>query len=403
MNMEIGWVDFLKEDQNRVQDLIRSLDEGAVDELGLGRIRDAFADYFFPGTSTVQTRAKYFLLVPKMLYEIARKCKTTNEIEELMNKKEKEYRNSLCKQLMNDKKDKRDTDWDGIIGGSLFEEKGWVIRPPRDIYWNGIKTYGICQMPPQEKNLSVNGFVKRLIDSKKKDYDAKKKDYDDDEKWSYKINSDFLNICEIVNEKNIELNDKEADFLKKRICNSKKDSLLAIILNDKNLYELIKEDEVKSFKDCYKKIKKKITDNELLENLILANKFNNLAIILFREYNKILGTIKEEDLNDKDDNIADDIINEDELKKIKEIAKISDNSELYKFLLAVIENIRNNEDNKGIITEREKRIKKDKSKIYKKEEGKDSFKEGEWVGMIELDYRYKNAKKLITDIYNAKK
>ena len=39
-------------------------EQGAVDELGTGIVRDAFANYFFPGTSTIQTRAKYFLIVP---------------------------------------------------------------------------------------------------------------------------------------------------------------------------------------------------------------------------------------------------------------------------------------------------------------------------------------------------
>ena len=68
--MQIGWIDFSKEDRDKVLDVIHLLDEpGAVDELGLGIIRDAFADYFFPGTSTVQTRAKYFLIVPYVLYE----------------------------------------------------------------------------------------------------------------------------------------------------------------------------------------------------------------------------------------------------------------------------------------------------------------------------------------------
>nr|WP_288913835.1 DUF6361 family protein [uncultured Lachnoanaerobaculum sp.] len=28
--------------------------------MGIGIVRDAFANCFFPGTSTVQTRAKYF-------------------------------------------------------------------------------------------------------------------------------------------------------------------------------------------------------------------------------------------------------------------------------------------------------------------------------------------------------
>ena len=34
------------------------------DELGLGGIRDAFADRLFPGTSTIQTRLRYMLFVP---------------------------------------------------------------------------------------------------------------------------------------------------------------------------------------------------------------------------------------------------------------------------------------------------------------------------------------------------
>ena len=34
------------------------------DELGIGSVRDTFADLFFPGTTTIMTRARYFLLVP---------------------------------------------------------------------------------------------------------------------------------------------------------------------------------------------------------------------------------------------------------------------------------------------------------------------------------------------------
>lgn len=68
--MQLGWIDFSKNERNKVLNVIHLLDEpGAVDELGIGAIRDAFADYFFPGTSTVQTRAKYFLIVPYILKE----------------------------------------------------------------------------------------------------------------------------------------------------------------------------------------------------------------------------------------------------------------------------------------------------------------------------------------------
>ena len=63
--MQLGWIDFSQEDRKKVLDVINLLQEpGAVDEIGIGLIRDAFANLFFPGTSTVQTIAKYFLIVP---------------------------------------------------------------------------------------------------------------------------------------------------------------------------------------------------------------------------------------------------------------------------------------------------------------------------------------------------
>ena len=68
--MQLGWIDFSKEDRQKAFDVINLLSEqGAVDELGIGVIRDAFANYFFPGTSTIQNRAKYFLIVPYVLRE----------------------------------------------------------------------------------------------------------------------------------------------------------------------------------------------------------------------------------------------------------------------------------------------------------------------------------------------
>ena len=68
--MQLGWVDFSKADREKVLDVMNLLQEqGAVDEIGIGLIRDAFANYFFPGTSTVQTRAKYFFIVPYILQE----------------------------------------------------------------------------------------------------------------------------------------------------------------------------------------------------------------------------------------------------------------------------------------------------------------------------------------------
>ena len=59
------WLDYSESERRKmleVVDLFREHD--TRDELGVGSVRDAFADMLFPGTSTIMTRARYFLLVP---------------------------------------------------------------------------------------------------------------------------------------------------------------------------------------------------------------------------------------------------------------------------------------------------------------------------------------------------
>ena len=47
--MLLGWINFSKDERNKVLNVNHLLDEpGAVDKLGIGAIRGAFADYFSP-------------------------------------------------------------------------------------------------------------------------------------------------------------------------------------------------------------------------------------------------------------------------------------------------------------------------------------------------------------------
>jgi hypothetical protein len=63
----LGWVDFSSEHREKVKSVIDLLSTpGVIDELGIGVIRDSFSDSLFPGISTIQTRAKYFLTVPRI-------------------------------------------------------------------------------------------------------------------------------------------------------------------------------------------------------------------------------------------------------------------------------------------------------------------------------------------------
>ena len=60
----IGWVDVATEHRERVKSVIDLLSTpGVIDDLGIGVIRDSFSDSLFPGISTIQTRAKYFITV----------------------------------------------------------------------------------------------------------------------------------------------------------------------------------------------------------------------------------------------------------------------------------------------------------------------------------------------------
>lgn len=60
-----GWLAFSDQERRRAHDAISLLrDRDTRDELGIAGVRDAFSDLLFPGTSTIQTRAGYFLFVP---------------------------------------------------------------------------------------------------------------------------------------------------------------------------------------------------------------------------------------------------------------------------------------------------------------------------------------------------
>ena len=79
--MQIGFIDFSKEERNKVLATLKLLStQTALDELGIGSIRDAYSDILFPGISTIQTRAKYFVLIP-YLFEKAAKQKLSNGSE----------------------------------------------------------------------------------------------------------------------------------------------------------------------------------------------------------------------------------------------------------------------------------------------------------------------------------
>jgi hypothetical protein len=74
MASSIAWLDFSEAQQRGIREVLRIFEEkGTVDDLGFGRVRDAISNGLFPGTSIIQTRARYFLFIPWIFMEAQRR------------------------------------------------------------------------------------------------------------------------------------------------------------------------------------------------------------------------------------------------------------------------------------------------------------------------------------------
>jgi hypothetical protein len=116
------WLDYSEHERRKMLDVIELFgDRTTRDELGLGGVRDAFADQLFPGTSTIQTRAKYFLFIPWVYLLLERKQTPSAAVAAKSRKLETELILALAES----------EDKEGIIGRRSKEN---LQRLPSNIY-----------------------------------------------------------------------------------------------------------------------------------------------------------------------------------------------------------------------------------------------------------------------------
>lgn len=131
MASTLTWLDYSERDRRRALDVIDLFREtGTVDELGLAAVRNSFSDLFFPGTSTIQTRACYFLLVPWTFLRIERLRKPSSEAAARIRQAELRLNSRM---LAGD-------DTQGVFGS----QAGMALkRLPSEVYWGGLGSWGI--------------------------------------------------------------------------------------------------------------------------------------------------------------------------------------------------------------------------------------------------------------------
>ncbi|WP_374947489.1 DUF6361 family protein, partial [Agreia sp.] len=126
-----GWLDTDNEQRRKMLEVVDLFkEEGTIDELGIGSIRDAFADALFPGTSVLQTRLRYTLFIPWLMQEATQGNRSSTE----MSKRFRESELQLIYALgQGDEKL-------GVIGNTA---RAKLKRMPSSMYWAALGTWSI--------------------------------------------------------------------------------------------------------------------------------------------------------------------------------------------------------------------------------------------------------------------
>lgn len=396
-SMQMGWIDLSPRDRNKILSVLSLLSiPGAVDELGTGVVRDGFSDMFFPGTSTLQTRAKYFLLVPYIL----------RELEQEKNLTPKELLSRLTKEEIQFIKMLNQDNAEGVIGARSGES---LQRKPSSIYWNGLIAFNIFNGP---QRLSLNEYAQAICALKKQKNIISSTGHTDQGEGTddlYSISNLAGNFWRAPipptnwrNDITIDLTNEEALFLRERITKSEqsKNSLMAFILKN-NLVEVVECSDLSMVGQRFD------LPSNLREGYEMALRFSKFVYGATIRYNIILSNGQNENANEQwaewYESIKEGFVQNYDVRESFQHLSISGRNaaRLLPFLKKWQETVLsgNCEEMDKLIISREIELKgRERAKLNNS--GSFRWKEGIWLG-ARLQYRYSNARRLIEDIFKG--
>ena len=391
--MNIGWIDFSDNDRKKTMDVLRLFQEqGAVDELGIGIIRDGFANFFFPGTSTIQTRAKYFFIIPYAMMDTVSDPHVTSVQQALSRLDEIEKESAVIL--------KKNSDEQGVIGATVLPK--WVVRSPSTIYWNGLRTLRIFNAGLLQ-NISISEYFRlaiKLREDKKasklgnRKEEAEENNKDDADAGDFLFRN-FWHLPYIKNwkdELSINLTPNEADYLATQIKISNPKSVFAFVI-----HEDVDIEKYVDFSSFSIDLKPKLdVDNAYMMDM--ADRFNDFISLAQIRYNLMLSEGRNDIARNRWDDVKDRASNyavSVDLNAIFASLHLH-NKDLITFLdefrKAVILGEWDVADHE--ILKQEVRIKGARAKL----KNKSKYPADKWIGSYKLDYRFTNARRLIMDI-----
>ncbi len=222
MTSTFTWLDYSEHERRKMLDVIELFGERTTrDELGLGGVRDAFADTLFPGTSTIQTRAKYFLFVPWIYLALEARRTPAASVGIRARRLESEL------MVVIDQSE----DSAGLIGRRAREN---VQRLASSIYWQGLSVWGIRHFPSSQDQYhrSLDSFYagQHVRRGARREYEGESVAEGESHNWHSGLpeaSKDF------PQGESFALAANEAEYLRERVLTQCPRSLLAWLLGKK--------------------------------------------------------------------------------------------------------------------------------------------------------------------------
>jgi len=383
-------------------------ESGTLDELGIGQVRDAFSDLLFPGISTIQTRAKYFIIVPRIFRDFqslpARAQKNRSLLDYL-----KEQEDQIAELLVQH----HGSGETGIIGSTRIG-KGGVARRPSSVYWNGLRQFELIHT-----NTSLSEFCRSKMSGTLASLSQDKDALGDED------DSDALESCQLVHvdrdyrewreNLSIDLTQSEAQFLILKIRHSAKlkDSVMAQILNQNLLADVLAVTNSNfSALEIWLLNQPKISDF-CKERVHLASQFSQAIEGAHIRYNILVAR------NIQNEQLISERINEyNQWREQANVAKLFASGVHDKWLLAAGDGPKHRfKDRTVMFIERWcnamlNNVPAEKLDKLVEQQAFDNKRERSllakrlpdnvgWVGMKSLDYRWGNARWILDDIYKG--
>ena len=152
MQATLTWLDLTASDRDRMRRVLDLFKEqGTLDEMGLGSLRDVLSDALFPGTSYIHTRLRYVLFIPWLYRRLEGRRVRSSDVERAARAAEVDLIGRL----------EQSEDTRGIIG---VVARHSLVRLPSSVYWSALMRWGIFQ--PQQSRGWYHAHFDALVDGR---------------------------------------------------------------------------------------------------------------------------------------------------------------------------------------------------------------------------------------------